>query len=599
MRRKPFFWHIFPPFLFITATACTVIVLYALRVSRDFHTEVTVDNLKVRAVLLHDLFAHIERPVPALVDSLAGVYGRGTRTRITVIRPDGAVVGDSEEDPLVMDNHGDRPEIRSALRGDTGIAVRYSATLSRDLIYVALPLMARGELGGVIRTSVPRLRVIKTQSGMRLRIALAALIVLVTAVGVSLWLSRRLARPIIELTRGAELLAEGKLGTRLRAPAAGETARLCEAMNTMARQLSERIETITRRRNEQEAILSAMVEGVIAVDRDEHIIMINAAAGEMIGRTPGEAAGKWIQEAVRNVELQKIIQELLRLGKPLRREASAMVTGGDEKNLEVIGTVLNDPAGKARGVLVVLHDISELKRLENVRREFVANVSHELRTPLTSIKGFVETLLEGAMDNERERVRFLEIIEGHVNRLNAIIKDILTLSRLEKEARNGDVALHVSSLGGVVREAVEVCMPRAREKRLQLEMGPVSDRRARINPSLLEQAIINLIDNAIKYSDADTEVTVSCIADEENVRISVTDHGPGIPEEHLPRLFERFYRVEKARSRKLGGTGLGLSIVKHILNVHGGKVEVESRVGEGSAFTLMLPAVDAVKEKRS
>jgi two-component system, OmpR family, phosphate regulon sensor histidine kinase PhoR len=281
---------------------------------------------------------------------------------------------------------------------------------------------------------------------------------------------------------------------------------------------------------------------------------------------------------------------LLQSQESLDGEISMSLVFGGERFMEVHGTILRGSKGGVNGVLVALHDITHLRKLENLRREFVANVSHELRTPLTSIKGFVETLLDGAMDQPGERERFLEIIGNHVNRLNTLVEDLFTLSRLEKEEANGGVERITGPVDALIRSAVEVCEPKADQKHIVLEVSCTERCTVRMNGTLLEQAVINLIDNAIKYSDASTTVHIECKRTNRDVLIEVRDQGPGIAPEHHQRLFERFYRIDKARSSKMGGTGLGLSIVKHIMNVHEGRVTVDSDIGKGSVFTLWIPA---------
>lgn len=596
MRRWPFFWHIFPSFLLITLLACAFIIVYATNAARSYHAQYATTILKTRAALLENQLAELFTDTTANPDSVLDALGERTKTRITLIRPDGVVIGDSYEDPSTMDNHGDRPEIITAMVRDTGVSTRYSATLKHDLLYTAIPVTNGDSLLGVLRTSLPLVSVYEALEVFASRLVATGVIVAAIVVLLSLAITHRLNEPLKELTRGAERFARGDFSIGLPIPSTSESARLASAMNAMAEQLDERIRAIMRKSNEQDAILSAMIEGVVAVDQDEHVIMINQAAGVMLGVNPMEVKGRWIQEAVRNTELQKFIGELLRTRAPLNKHITASLSNGDERTLEVHGTVLRGSRGGVNGVLVALHDITHLRKLENLRRDFVANVSHELRTPLTSIKGFVETLLDGALEQPGERERFMEIIGNHVNRLSSLVEDLFTLSRLEKDEANGGVDLDLTSVDALVKDAVEVCTAKAVQKNIRLTTTVRQVPGARVNSSLFEQAIINLIDNAIKYSDAGTQVRILCERRHAEVAIAVTDEGPGIPRQHVGRLFERFYRIDKARSSKLGGTGLGLSIVKHIMNVHNGRITVDSTPGEGSTFTLFVPVVGATEE---
>jgi two-component system phosphate regulon sensor histidine kinase PhoR len=590
MRKRPFFWHIFPLFLIVAVVASTIVTLYATHALKTSHFSKTREELKTQAFLLTFLARTALESESDAIDSLARNLSRHTNSRLTVVDPSGRVMADSHEDPSAMDNHGDRPEIIDAMEGDTGVATRFSATLERTMLYVAIPISYGNAEKAVLRLSLPVVSISDALSATFTKIIGAALFVAFLSVLISIGLSRRLSYPLEQLKHGAERFAAGDLSTRLPAHGTAETAQLAAAMNAMAQQLDERIRMITHQRNQQNAILTSMVEGVMAIDLDEHIIMANNAAGRMLGKKPEEMENRWIQEAIRDSEIQRFVKLLLRTRQPGETEIETLPGAVEEQTLQVHGTVLHGSHGDIIGVLVVLHDVTRLKRLEIIRRDFVANVSHELRTPLTSIKGFVETLLDGAMENKSERERFLGIIATHVNRLNAIIGDLLTLSRLEKDNNSERVTLESVNLDPIVKEAVDVCSAKAQEQDISLVINGHQGLSASLNSSLFEQALINLIDNAVKYSQRHATVSVACNAGSDGISVSVTDNGPGIAPEHLPRLFERFYRIDKARSRKLGGTGLGLAIVKHIMNVHYGAVTVESQIGRGSTFSLHLPS---------
>jgi two-component system phosphate regulon sensor histidine kinase PhoR len=366
-----------------------------------------------------------------------------------------------------------------------------------------------------------------------------------------------------------------------------ELAGLSETMNQMAGELQERINTITAQRNELEAVLSSMVEGVLAVDMEERIISMNDAAAEIFHCDPSEAEGRSIQEVVRHPDLQKFVGDALSSETPVEKDV--VLYAAEEQILNGLGTALRDAQGKRGGALIVLNDVTQLRRLETIRRDFVANVSHEIKTPITAIKGFVETLRDGAAKNHKDAERFLEIIDKHVDRLEAIIEDLLSLSRIERQAEREEILLQEGAIKDVLQTAIQVCQVKAAPKHIRLDLSCEEGLTAKINPALLEQAVVNLLDNAIKYSDAESAVTVAATTQDHEVMIAVVDHGSGIEKRHLDRLFERFYRVDRARSRKLGGTGLGLAIVKHIIQAHGGRVSVESQPGKGSTFTLHLP----------
>lgn len=404
-----------------------------------------------------------------------------------------------------------------------------------------------------------------------------------------------LLRPIREMTIAARRVAEEDIYAPMPPPDHPELAELATAMNRMGHQLDERIRTVLEQRNEREAILSSMVEGVIAVDGRRRIISMNRAAADLFDADPALVQGKSIQHAVRNPRVAELIDDSLAQSAPISREIS-VVARGRETILQAHAAALRAANGATIGVVVVLDDVTDLRRLERMRSDFVANVSHELKTPITSIKGFVETLLDGGLDNLDDARRFLGIVAKQADRLNAIIEDLLTLSRIEQDEQARDGLLAPGSLLPVIQSAAQLCAGAADSKDIRISISCPALLRTRINGPLLEQGITNLIDNAIKYSDRGSEVRVEVGESRREINIAVIDQGCGIPDDHLPRLFERFYRVDKARSRQMGGTGLGLAIVKHIAQTHGGRIEVESRPGAGSTFRISLPVMEPLRE---
>jgi len=415
-----------------------------------------------------------------------------------------------------------------------------------------------------------------------------ALSVALVAALVSLWIARRITRPLGEMRDGAQRFANGELNRRLPLYHSEELAGLARAMNQMAAQLDERIRTVVGQRNEQEAVLASMIEGVLAIDRSEKILRINQAAAILLDLQPEAAIGRSIQEVLRKPDLQKFVTAALQSKIPTETQMR-LVIRGEERFLQTHGAPLRDAAGAEIGLLVVLNDITRLQRLENLRRDFVANVSHELKTPITAIKGSVETLLGGAIEEADNALRFLDIIARQADRLNAIIEDLLALSRIEQEEEKAGIHLEPVAVNEVIQSALLACQVKARDKQVHFTVNCGEELQCLANATLLEQAIVNLIDNAIAYSSEGGAVQLGAQVVADDLEITVRDFGCGIEREHLPRLFERFYRVDKARSRKQGGTGLGLAIVKHIIQAHGGQVRVDSSPGEGSTFTISLP----------
>jgi two-component system phosphate regulon sensor histidine kinase PhoR len=360
-------------------------------------------------------------------------------------------------------------------------------------------------------------------------------------------------------------------------------------MNLMAVQLNARLRTIAQQRNEREAILSSMSEGVLALDASERIVSINHAAADLLGLDSEEVIGNAIYEVARIPSLQEFVEKALRSPDTIETEIS--LPGATERSLQAHGTVLHDSSGERAGVVLVFSDITRLKKLENIRRDFVANVSHELKTPITAITGSTETLLGGALSNPDDSRRFLEMIARHSDRLNNLVDDLLSLARIESEAEQNQINLTRGNVIDVLQASIRTCQEKSSQHNVSLTCSCETSLEANINPEQLEQAISNLIHNAIKHSDDGSTVSIEATTSETEVVISVRDSGTGIAAEHHTRLFERFYRVDQARSRQEGGTGLGLAIVKHIALVHGGRVGVESSLGKGSTFSIYLPAL--------
>jgi len=580
--------QLFPALVSITLIALFAASWDAMTVLRHATYAEIEGELEARARLLQPEISAPLASNPAALQPLCRSLGRSANTRITVILPSGKVLADSESDPARMDNHGDRPEVIDALSGRRGSAVRYSYTLGVHMMYVAVPLRSNGRIVGALRTATSVGHIDNAVAAIRDRIFLGAGVVAALAIAASWLVAQRFARPWREMRGAAERFAAGDLAYRVPLLQDSAEARgLADAMNEMAEQLHDRLHTLDEQRNRQEALLASMVEGVLAVDADERVITLNRAAAEMFRVNPVETEGRALPEAIRNPSLQRLVSQAL-AGNGLI-EGEVVLREGADRFLQGHGTVLRNAQGKRIGALIVLNDVTRLRRLETVRRDFVANVSHELRTPITAIQGFVEALREGALDDREHAERFLEIIAKQSHRLDAIIEDLLTLSRIEQGAERDEITLEEGPICDALRAAVQACQGKADERDMRVNVLCDETLTARLNLPLLEQAIANLLDNAIKYGNAGGNVWVEGRAAAGEFLIEVRDEGPGIAPQHLPRIFERFYRVEKARSRSAGGTGLGLAIVKHIAQAHGGRVTVESTLGQGSAFAIRLP----------
>ncbi len=584
------FWQVFPAFLLITTGALLISHWYGSYALKTFYYNNMVKRLEINCTLLRQwVETHLADPNTEIshLQSTINSLGDETGVRLTVILPDGKVIADSDEKPEHMDNHFNRAEIHEAIEtGDFGQSFRFSNTIGTESAYVALPIYDEEKnLRAVVRASRTVSEIDGTLDSLRNKILLGALLAAGLITLVSWVMARKISRPIEIMTVGALRFAEGDLSRKIHIDGANELENLADAMNRMANELNSRFETILKQRNEQAAVLDAMIEGVLAINEEGRIINMNPACMKMLDTAPS-AMGKAIYEIIRNSELIAFVDRVNRTEMPVKDE---ILLNEGSLSVQTSGVQLYGVGGKHLGALLVLHDITELKRLENIRREFVANVSHELRTPITSIKGFIETLLDGALEDHENAKRFLEITLRHTDRLNAIISDILCLSRIERDEENNTVEMQEGHLADLTTSVVQICQAKADKREIKLQSLCAPDLRVRMNAPLLEQAVCNLVDNAINYSDPGTEVALHVHKNKETIRIQVVDHGCGIPSDHLSRLFDRFYRVDRARSRDLGGTGLGLSIVKHIVQAQGGRVGVTSKVGEGSTFWIDLP----------
>jgi two-component system phosphate regulon sensor histidine kinase PhoR len=590
MHRKRLIWQLFPSQLLITIIALLVAAGYGAYSLRAFQLAQTGAGLEARARLTQEhVLVLLEKGDLSALQAFCTSAGKDSATRLTVIAVGGEVLADSDEEPGRMENHADRPEIIAALAGRPAPSLRFSHTLQEKMMYVAIPLVQGGKTRGVLRTAIPVTFIDSALREIFLKIVWGCLLVALLVALVAWFIARRITKPLEEMRRGAERFADGAFAIKLREEGAEEVASLARALNAMADQLDGRIKTIALQHSQLQAVFSSMVEGVITVDTEERILDINQAGARLLNLDPDKLRGKNALVAVRNLALQRFISQALASAKPIEGEIDLTDREGQEKYFYAHGTRFQEASKMTGGAIIVINDVTNLRRLENMRRDFVANVSHELKTPITSIEGFAETLLDGALDTPEDARRFVEIIAKQSKRLHAIIEDLLALSRLEQDQEHAELVLTEEKITHPLRRAIETCTLKAAEKKISLELEVPDGLSAGINSPLLEQAITNLIVNAIKYSDEGGKVLVRAREREgEKIAIEVQDFGAGVAPQHLPRLFERFYRSDAARSRKLGGTGLGLAIVKHIVQAHGGEVGVTSEVGKGSTFTILL-----------
>lgn len=589
MKRSRLLWRVYLYFLIATLAALGVTTWLAVTSLRQFHEDQVRNELLVRAQFVARELQHADIVIDeGVVDLTCKELGKLTGARITVIMPGGQVSGDSDKDPKRMDNHSDRPEIARALEGETGESLRFSNTLKRKLKYLAVPILKNAKVVAVVRVSLPLAEIKWSRSIISRQLFLGGLATAVLFAIVALYLSRRITRPLEQMRLIAQRLADGDLDSRVAVVTNDEVGALAGALNQMAAQLSDRMDTIACQQVEQRAVLTSMMEGVLAVNPEGNILYLNEAAADLLEINKDEAKGRSVEELVRRHELQQFVIATISDAEPSEAEITVM-RGIDDRQVQLHGAPLTGPSGLRMGSLIVMNDITRLKRLETVRRDFVANVSHELKTPLTALKGCVETLSGETRPSPEDQSRFMAMMTRQIARLEAIVEDLLSLSRIEFEIDRGHIERIPTPVCDVIRRSVNSLETRAKAKGIELVVDCSSGLTPPLNAALLEQAIGNLVDNAIKYSGENSRVTVTAKQNGDEVIVRVEDEGPGIAKEHLSRVFERFYRVDRARSRELGGTGLGLSIVKHIALAHRGNITVDSTPGKGTVFALHLP----------
>ena len=483
--------------------------------------------------------------------------------------------------------------LTEARAGRVARGSRYDATTGSRVLAVTVPFKSDSGDTNIVRVLADTRSADRNLSQSLRRLLMGFFMGGLVAILIGWMIAARVARPARELARAARQMADGEAGVQMPGSEVAEFATIATAFAVLRDQLVERGLTIGRQDTQQEAVLDSMIEGVLAVDVRQRIVGLNQAAANLLQLDIDAVMRRPLQEVIRNPDLRRFALRAIDCREPV--EDDFVLAGQTDHTIRVRGTALRDPSGEG-GAVIVLNDVTELERLERVRRDFVANVSHELKTPIASIKGFVETLLDGAVDDTEDARRFLDIVARQADRLEAIIEDLLSLSRIEQSEEIGSLPLEPTRILDVLLAARSDCLPRAADRGVPIELDCSDSLTATVNGPLLEQAVLNLIDNAVKYGGQDTPIQVrACLEPDDTaaqtvLTITIRDEGCGIESEHLPRLFERFYRVDKGRSRQAGGTGLGLSIVKHIVQAHGGTIAVDSEPGHGSTFTLRLPS---------
>jgi two-component system phosphate regulon sensor histidine kinase PhoR len=578
----------------MTAIGMAVMGLYVTRTLETSLMTYLSASMVRNAQLIHDaILPYVTQGTPiGAVQELVHKYGTmlGSEAQVTVIAVDGTVLGDSGLDlgeVRQLSNQGDWPEIRAALAGNIAHHLRPTQRRHGEMLYVAIPLADAAQVRGVLRIALPLTAVSQATTSVHQTVALGALLAFAVVLAVGLFLSRQVTRPVTEIQSIARWMAEGDFAQRVPVSGTGEIAELGRTLNLMAERLSDKIQDLEGERTKVAAILDSMVEGVIAIDQRGRMVLMNHAARRIFDLGREAVEGRRLLEIVRHKEILDLVADSK--GSDAEGAHRREIDTGPpvDRILDVHASAIAlAPSGQ--GILLVLHDVTELRRLERVRTEFVANVSHELRTPLTSIRGYLETLLDGALEEPVNARRFLEIAHTHAERLSRLVDDLLQLSDIE----TGKLVFKRTplSLHDVAAEVVTFFEKQAAQKGLTLLNNVPHDMRLEADWDRLTQIFVNLVDNAVKYTPGKGGITLGAERRAHGfVHVWVVDTGIGIPSMDLPRITERFYRVDKARSRELGGTGLGLAIVKHLVQAHGGELWLESELGKGTTVNFSLP----------
>jgi two-component system phosphate regulon sensor histidine kinase PhoR len=578
-------WKLVLSYLLVVLVAVGSLGLYLGHEADRDYVSALEDGLAAQAALISDELG------PALTDPAHTAASRSTAARaaksggarVTLIAANGTVLADSEHDPATMENHASRPEVRDALTRGRGSSIRHSATLGLDMLYVAVAERRAGVATRVVRVALPLRAVAAAERRIWVRLAIAAVAAAVLSLLISLAFSKRSLAAIRRLSQAASRLAAGDLDARVSSRGTDEIASLAAAFNDMANEIRLMVRELREEKQKVETIFARMGEAIVVTDPAGRINLCNPAFERVFGVPCEQAHGLTVADATKSNPLDQAFRAAL---EGAQQTAEVRVLFPAQRILEATVTGITD--GQTLGAVGILHDVTQLRRLEAVRREFVVNASHELQTPITAIRAMTETLLAGGRDDPALTERFLQDLERQANRLGALVRDLLDLASVEAGVHShGSGMVAVSEVASSVAEQLRSL---AEQRQVAVELDVPADVTVGCDWASLSRILSNLLDNAIKYTEAGGRAGVTASRADDVVSVTVWDTGIGIPSTDLERVFERFYRVDKGRSRALGGTGLGLSIVKHLADTLGGRVSVESELGKGSRFTVVLPA---------
>jgi two-component system phosphate regulon sensor histidine kinase PhoR len=572
--RNSLFLKVFGGYLVIICILLLLVPLISFKLIKTYYVNTLTENLKNVVVTTSPQIApFLENRRYKELDTFLKNLGGRINARITVIDREGTVLADTKKDPAAMESHKTRPEVIDALSGGVGKSTRFSVTLEEEMLYVALPIEKDGSVLGVVRISIPLKQVNSLLNHLRLRVALGIFLITFLSIGIAFLLSRGLSKPVSALVHAAKNLAKGEFHTRVYLRTGGELKELATSFNEMAGRMEGLFGSLSQKNEELDSVISSIQEILLVLDKDGRIKLTNESFKKAFDGD--KIQDKFYWEVVRCPAFSELIKKVMEE----RRNHIQEIEFKDAHYLCSVTFI-----SSKEEMVAVLYDITDIKNLERMKKSFVANISHELRTPLTAIKGFVETIEE---EEEIKNTQYLEIIKRHTDRLMNIVNDLLLLSELEQPGN----ALEIGevNLVNLAENILKVFEQGAKAKDLTLKLTVGKDLQPiQADAFKLEQMFINLLDNAIKYTEKGGVVISLTQTDAKSI-IEIQDSGIGIPGNHLPRIFERFYVVDKSRSKKLGGTGLGLSIVKHIILLHGGAIDAESSLGTGTKFTIVLP----------
>lgn len=544
----------------------------------DLHTKTIIFSNHVK----HEINQHGLNKINEICD-----YYVNENTFFSVILPNGKEIGWSQKNYQKPDFYAERPEVKSALSGEYGKHTRYNIGLKETFIHIAIPIKDNDDsilcaVRGSSPTSKRDLFIIQFEDKISQIYFIFSLVTLIIFIAIS----NRISSPLKKIIKSAKIISQNKKINKLPEHSIFEIDELSQTLNTLSLKIQKNTKELDIKYIEQQAVLASMQEGVLAIDKKQQIIQINRAAMSILEiNNLDDTDSRIIQQHIRFSNLQNFIKKILLTKKQATKDMT--LNASSIKSVQVTGSPLTNEKGVNIGALIVMRDITDLRKLEEVRTDFVANVSHELKTPITSIKGFIETLSSDDFEHNKETKKFLEIIRQQSNRLNTIVDDLLTLSRIERKEEH--IVFDLFPLENIIKNSIALCHHQAEKKNIKIKMNCDSNSEIKVNSALLEQALVNLIINAIQHSNSNTTISLIGQMKDKKIIISVQDEGIGIEKKHHTRLFERFYRIDSSRSRNDGGTGLGLSIVKHIVNAHKGEISLESEIGKGSIFTIKIP----------